>query len=84
MCFRLECQSKRDSPFLKSISNALPFVKFTVFKMKLQVKSVVVTCTFTTGAVRIRLVGTKDTRANPKFPDWPPRARTENGTALCH
>jgi hypothetical protein len=25
-----------------------------------------------------------DTRVNPKFPDWPPGARTANGTALCH
>jgi hypothetical protein len=24
------------------------------------------------------------TRAIQKFPDWPPRARTSNGTALCH
>jgi hypothetical protein len=23
-------------------------------------------------------------RCNQKFPDWPPGARTANGTALCH
>jgi hypothetical protein len=24
------------------------------------------------------------TKVYPKFPDWPPGARTANGTALCH
>jgi hypothetical protein len=24
------------------------------------------------------------TRVYPNFPDWPPGARTANGTALCH
>jgi len=23
-------------------------------------------------------------RRNQKFPDWPPGARTANGTAVCH
>jgi hypothetical protein len=47
-------------------------------------------CKFTSGlptldfTMRTALITTHIRGCNQKFPDWPPGARTANGTALCH